>query len=351
MILDAVCGWMDTVGKGLLIVNRIFIFTLLLALPLAQPAFAQQEMAGIEAHLRALSYHNALGKPIWVHFSIENMTGEPITLTVPDAKPTIPSPEVGLPISHVFSGGRIPSIHLSSEAGHMMSGPQRVPKDDEAPILILGGMSSVGTVIDLREYFPVLRGAGRYRLTWTPYGGATTSDPIVIRVTPLKQAEIVTDEGKLTLRFFYKEAPQTVANFIELASSKFYNGLQFHRIEPGYLIQGGGPRGDGTGIRTDGKRVPAEFNSIPHKKGAVSMALLEGDPESGSCQFFISNTRQKDWDGQYTVFAELVGDASFAVLDRLMALPTDALGSPKRPLYIRSVRIVDAPTDVYPEQR
>ncbi len=331
--------------------KRILIFTLLLALPWAGSVSAQQEMAGIEAHVQAVSYHNALGKPIWVHFSIENMTAEPITLTVPDANPTIPSPEVGLPISHVFSGGKTSAIHLSSETGHMMGSPQRVPKTDEAPILILGAKSSVGTMVDLREHFPVLRGAGRYRLTWSPYGGATTSNSIIIHVTPLKQAEIVTDEGKLKLRFFYKEAPKSVANFIELASGGFYNGLHFHRIEPGYLIQGGCPRGDGTGIRKDGKRVPAEFNSLPHKKGSVSMALLEGDPESGSCQFFISNTRQKDWDGQYTVFAELVGDESFAVLDRLMALPADEFGRPKRAMYMRSVRIIDAPTDVYPGQR
>jgi len=333
-------------------VIRFFIFTtLLLAVPLAQPAVAQQEMAGIKAHIRALSYHNALGKPIWVHFSIENLTSESITLTVPGAKLAIPSPEVGLPISHVFSGGKTSAIHLSSQSGHQMGGPKRVPKTDEAPILILGAKSSVGTMIDLREYFSVLRGAGNYRLTWTPYDGSTASDPIIIHVTPLKQAEIVTDEGTLTLRFFYKDAPQSVANFIELASEGFYNGLHFHRIEPGYLIQGGGPRGDGTGIRTDGKRVPAEFNSIPHKKGSVSMALLDGDQESASSQFFICNTRQKEWDGKYTVFAELVGDESFAVLDRLMAMPVDKLGRPKRALYMRSVRIVDAPTDVYFGQR
>ncbi len=334
-------------GKDHLIMMRNVMFTLWLAMPLAQPANAQHEMAGIEAHVQAMSYHNALGKPIWIHFSIENLSDEPITLMVPDAKPVIPSPEVGLPISHVFSGGKASAVHLSSEAGHKLGSPKRVRPVDQAPILILGAKSSVGTMIDLRQHFPVLRGAGSYRLTWTPYGGATSSEPITIRVTPLKQAEIVTDEGKMTLRFFYKEAPLSVANFIELASSGFYKGLLFHRIEPGYLIQGGCPRGDGTGIRTDGKRIPAEFNSIPHKKGSVSMALLDGDADSGSCQFFISNTRQKDWDGRYTVFAELVGEESFAVLDRLMAMPVDELGRPKRTVYMRSVRIVDAPTDVY----
>ena len=67
----------------------------------------------------------------------------------------------------------------------------------------------------------------------------------------------------------------------------------------------------------------------------------------GSCQFFICNTGQKDWDGRYTVFAQLVGDGSFETLDKLMATPTDEFGRPRRTLYMHSVRIVDAPSDAY----
>jgi cyclophilin family peptidyl-prolyl cis-trans isomerase len=152
----------------------------------------------------------------------------------------------------------------------------------------------------------------------------------------------------MMMRFFYEDAPSTVANFIELAKSGFYSSKVFHRIEPGYLIQGGCPRGDGTGIRLDGKRIPAEFNGRIMDKGRVAMALLNDDPDSASCQFFICNTRQKDWDGRYTVFGELVGEESFATLERLMNRDVDEQGRPLDPLYMRSVRIIDAPSDALP---
>jgi cyclophilin family peptidyl-prolyl cis-trans isomerase len=75
------------------------------------------------------------------------------------------------------------------------------------------------------------------------------------------------------------------------------------------------------------------------------MALLEDDPDSGSCQFFLCNTRQKDWDGRYTVFGQLEGEESFATLDRLMSTPVDDKGRPVRTLYMRTVRVVDAPSE------
>lgn len=192
--------------------------------------------------------------------------------------------------------------------------------------------SSVGTTLDLREYFPAFRGAGRYRVVWRPYAAGISSVPIVMSIASLKQAEIITDEGTMTIRFFYQDAPRHVDNLIELAGSNFYDGKTFHRLEPGYLLQGGCPRGDGTGIRLDGKRVAAEFNGHPLQKGAVAMALLEDDPDSASCQFFICNTRQKEWDGRYTVFGELVGEESFETLDRLMTSPVDGSGHPMQTL-------------------
>ena len=139
-----------------------------------------------------------------------------------------------------------------------------------------------------------------------------------------------------------------MTNFIELAKAGFYNGKTFHRLEPGYLLQGGCPRGDGTGIRTDGKRLRSEFNGNPMRKGTVAMALLEDDVDSASCQFFICNTRQKEWDGRYTVFAELIGEESFLTLDRLMATAVDDQSRPTRPLSMRNVRIIDAPPDELP---
>jgi len=192
-----------------------------------------------------------------------------------------------------------------------------------------------------------LRSGGRYRVSWSPYNGDVASKTITVTIAPRKQVEIVTDEGTMTLRLFYNEAPQHVENFIELVKTGSYAGKTFHRLEPGYLLQGGCPRGDGTGIRSDGKRVPAEFNEHVHQKGSVSMALLGDDPDSASCQFFICNTRQKEWDGRYTVFAQLVGEESLTTLDRLMLTPVDERGRPQKTLYLRSVRLTDAPPDAY----
>ncbi|MCO6437101.1 MAG: peptidylprolyl isomerase [Phycisphaerae bacterium] len=324
---------------------------LALALVTATSAFAQEKVVnqrpGLQAHLRVPAVPMIPGQPVWVGFSIENSSDESVTLTVPGTEPAIPSPEMGLPLPHVFSGVTTPPIVLEGMAGSRWDAPLGFRRPDEAPILILAPHSSVGTTVDLREYYPALRGAGNYRITWQPYDGAAAAASANIRIETLKQAIITTDEGRMTLRFFYEDAPQTVANFIELATDRFYDGKTFHRLEPGYFILGGCPRGDGTGIRLDGKRVPAEFNDHPFRKGTVAMALLNDDPDSASSQFFICNTRQKEWDGKYTAFAELVGDESFETLDRLMAVPVNEQGRPERELVMRTVRVSEAPSDMY----
>ncbi len=305
-------------------------------------------VSGVRALLRPHSYRVPMGRPVWVTFLLENENDQPVTLSVPDTEPSIPSPEVGLPLPHIFSSGVSGSVTVTTETGRQWDTPVGYHAPDHAPYLMIAPHASVGTTIDLRDFFPTLRGAGRYRIVWKPYHGTLSSEPIVITIAPLKRAEIVTDEGTMTLRFFYRDAPKTVANFLELAESGFYNGTTFHRIEPGYFIQGGCPRGDGTGIRTDGKRVPAEFNNHPFRKGVVAMALLDDDPDSASSQFFICNTRVKEWDGRYTAFAELVGEDSFKTLDRLMAVPVDEQGRPRRKLIIRSVRVTEAPPNEEP---
>ncbi|MBI1825541.1 MAG: peptidylprolyl isomerase [Planctomycetes bacterium] len=302
-------------------------------------------IAGIKAHLQAPTTHVPINHPVLVQFSIENTTKDAITLTVPGTDPAIPSPEMGLPMSHVLSGANASGLIIVGESGRRWDQAVGWRAPNEAPILLLAPHSAVGTTIDLRDYFPALRSAGQYRLTWKPYGGAAVSESLLITIAPRKQVEIVTDQGTMTISLFYDDAPLNVANFLELAKTNFYTGKTFHRLEPGYLLQGGCPRGDGTGIRSDGKRVPAEINHHVEQKGSVSMALLDEDPDSGSCQFFICNTRVKDWDGKYTVFGQLVGDNSIATLDRIMAMPVDNLGRPRQTIYMRNVRIVDAPSD------
>jgi peptidyl-prolyl cis-trans isomerase B (cyclophilin B) len=324
---------------------KILFFTGLLisASSLSGEARGGPDLDGARAHLDLESYFVRVGDPVWAVLSIENASDEPMTLTVPGVRPQLPAAEMGLPLSHVFSGESGSGITITQSTGRSWEVPVGHAPPEEAPILKIAARSVVGTRIDLREYYPQLRRVGAYRLAWSPYGGKITSETRAVEIGPLKQAEIVTDFGTMTVEFFYKDAPHTVANFIELAKEGTYNGLIFHRMEPGYMIQGGCPRGDGTGIRKDGKRIAAEFNDRPHEKGTISMALLEDDPDSASCQFFICNTRQKDWDGRYTIFGRLIGDDSFETLDKLMAIPADEYGRPDQTLSIRAIRIANAP--------
>jgi len=116
-------------------------------------------------------------------------------------------------------------------------------------------------------------------------------------------AIIETEKGRIVAELFPEVAPKTVANFIKLAEQGFYNGLTWHRVVPGFVIQGGDPLGNGTG--GPGYTIPAEFNSKKHLKGTVAMARA-ADPNSAGSQFYITLAPQPQLDGQYTVFGQTV---------------------------------------------
>lgn len=330
--------------------NRYPLLALGAVLALASVTSAQEQktLDGVRARLYLPSSFVDVGRPVWVDFIVENQTDEPVTFAVPGAEPKTSPKEMGLPLAHVFSGNGFEGPVISDEAGRRWNMPVGVQPPAKAPVLIVGPHSSVSKRIDLKKYYPAMHTPGRYRIRWEPYGGALSSDVVFVEIAPLKQAEIQTDAGAMTIKFYYDDTPVTVANFIELAKENFYTNTFFHTIIPGHMILGGCPIGDGTGIRSDGKKIPPEFNSRSHKKGSVSMALLNDNPRSASCQFFICNTRQPEWDGKYTVFGQLVGDESFETLDRLMATPVDDQGRPvgPTPLQIRSIRIVTAPREL-----
>ena len=109
--------------------------------------------------------------------------------------------------------------------------------------------------------------------------------------------------GEIRIEFFPQDAPKTVENFVTLAKKGFYDGLTFHRIEPGFVIQGGDPKGDGTG--GPGYKVKAEFNKNQHVRGAVAMAR-SNDPDSAGSQFYIVLAPAHFLDGKYTVFGKVV---------------------------------------------
>ena len=116
-------------------------------------------------------------------------------------------------------------------------------------------------------------------------------------------AVLETSKGEIAFEFFPKEAPETVKSFITLIQKGFYNGLNFHRVVPGFVIQGGDPKGDGTG--GPGYTIKAEFNSHKHITGTVAMARTQ-DPDSAGSQFYICLAPQPSLDRKYTVFGQLI---------------------------------------------
>jgi cyclophilin family peptidyl-prolyl cis-trans isomerase len=116
------------------------------------------------------------------------------------------------------------------------------------------------------------------------------------------RARIVTKRGEIVFSFYPGDAPATVASFVKLARAGFYNGLTFHRVEPGFVIQGGCPLGTGTGDA--GYKLKAEFNAHPHVQGTVAMARAQ-DPNSAGSQFYICLGDARFLDKQYTVFGQV----------------------------------------------
>jgi peptidyl-prolyl cis-trans isomerase B (cyclophilin B) len=134
----------------------------------------------------------------------------------------------------------------------------------------------------------------------------------------VKQVTINTDFGDMNLTFLPDVAPDHVSNFIDLAESGFYDGLTFHRIIDGFMIQGGCPRGTGTG---DGpRRIKAEFSDTPHVLGTLSMARSQ-DPNSASCQFFICLGEASFLNGQYSAFGQIADEASLETLKKIGKVP------------------------------
>ena len=157
---------------------------------------------------------------------------------------------------------------------------------------------------------------------------------------PYPRAIISTDQGDMTVELWDDVAPKHVENFLKLGSSGFYNNLIFHRIIPGFVIQGGCPQGTGTG--GPGWNVKAEFNKRQHVPGTLSMAR-SGHPDSAGSQFFICLTREKcqHLDNQYTGFGQVV--EGMDVVKKLGAIKTGAGDRPITPPKLLGVKPVEAP--------
>ena len=164
-------------------------------------------------------------------------------------------------------------------------------------------------------------------------------------------AEIVTNLGTITVRLFHKQVPKTVANFVGLAEGTiewqhprlgkmmknrpFYNGLKFHRVIPGFMIQGGCPKGDGTG--NPGYRFADEFHpELRHDRAGI-LSMANAGPGTNGSQFFITCAPTPHLDNRHTVFGEVI--AGHEVIDRIANAPAGPGDRPKQDVVMESVTI------------
>ena len=148
--------------------------------------------------------------------------------------------------------------------------------------------------------------------------------------------------GKIVAELYPDKAPQSVRNFISLANKGFYDGLIFHRVISGFMIQGGCP--DGTGMGGPGYCIKGEFklngvkNNISHKRGVLSMARAQAANSAGS-QFFIMHADAPSLDGQYAAFGRVTDEESLAVVDAIATTLTDSNDKPLSEWKMKSVTV------------
>lgn len=158
-----------------------------------------------------------------------------------------------------------------------------------------------------------------------------------------KIAIIETNHGRIVVKFFHDEAPNHANNFLKLAEEGFYNGVRFHRVIPGFMIQGGDPNSKdqprhmhGTG--GPGYSIDAEFNKIQHTPGILS-AARSSDPNSAGSQFFLMHETSPHLNGQYSVFGQVI--EGMDVVETIVRLPRDERDNPleENPAIMESVTV------------
>ena len=148
---------------------------------------------------------------------------------------------------------------------------------------------------------------------------------------------IDTTEGTVVADLFPKDAPGHVNSFVFLAREGFYNGVIFHRVIPGFMIQGGDPTGTGTG--GPGYQLKAEFNKRKHTRGVLS-AARSNHPDSAGSQFFLMHQEAPHLDGQYTAFGQVT--SGIEVVDKIVSAPKDRNDRPKTPASIKTITVTEA---------
>jgi peptidyl-prolyl cis-trans isomerase B (cyclophilin B) len=249
-------------------------------------------------------------------------------------------------------GAEVPGWMLEP-AGFSVNGQ---PLGERGPgKLKLGANGKISIDLDLGPAIANMKGLEHksFKLTYGEEGNGTQP----IEVTYMQAAEkgldfmkmsaddlakyhviLQTNRGDMECELWPDMAPKTVANFLDLAYTGFYNGTTFHRVIPGFMIQGGDPTGSGTG---NGPRtLKAEFNAKKHEPGVLSMAR-SASPDSASCQFFVMHAKSPHLDGQYTAFGKLV--SGLEVVDKIVNSKKGANDKPIEPQTILKAIVVRIP--------
>ena len=144
-----------------------------------------------------------------------------------------------------------------------------------------------------------------------------------------------TSFGDVRLEIFEDKAPKTAANFLKLVREGFYNGLTFHRVIPGFMIQGGCPDGDGTG--GPGYSIPDEFHPLLRHTSPGIVSMANAGPNTGGSQFFITVAATPWLDGKHAIFGKVVGGQD--VVDRIVASPRDRSDRPTSTVRIETATV------------
>lgn len=314
----------------------------------AQDSLGEQ-IEGVQAELATTRPLYDPAMPIIIRYTLRNLTDQPMEIQVDHAYPD--SIGIGLPIELAFGTEDNPLLTLKHDdnAPDPLAPPAGSPTGTSmhGHTLRLAPRGAVGGELDLRDATKSIRYPGLYRLEWRALGGRVPTATVEFRVEPRKQAAIVTDYGVITFNLLYDAAPRNVENFLELVRQGFYKNLSFHRIIPGFIAQGGCPKGDGTGTRPDGRLIAAELHSAPVDVGTIAMAHRKDAPDTASCQFFIALARLPDLDGKYTVIGQATDAESLRTLQAIASVPTDRNGKPIHGVLIRSINLLD----LLPESR
>lgn len=154
------------------------------------------------------------------------------------------------------------------------------------------------------------------------------------------QVKFETTKGDIVLDMWPEVAPGHVKNLVGLAKIGYYDGLTFHRIVKGFVIQGGCPIGTGTG--GPGYTIKAEFNPRPHEPGVLSMARTS-DPDSAGSQFFLCLEKVPYLDNQYTAFGKAADERSIEIIKSIGAVKTGSMDRPLEPITINKATVIETP--------